>query len=635
MMPSSRRAALKIRRAAFDDPVVAVLTTRAVRRSVPAPRPSGRPPARTRVGRVLGSYRLVTELGQGGMGTVYYAEHVVLSNRRVAVKVLNDDGARDPEQVERFFDEARAANRIGHPGIVDVIDLGTERGAHYLVMELLEGETLGARIERVKRLAPADVVTILAQACDALAAAHERGIVHRDLKPENLFLARTPTGERVKILDFGIAKLMGSADVQRTRTGLVIGTPTYMSPEQCVGDRNLDTRSDVYSLGVVGYEMLAGRPPFVSDSIGRLIVAHSHDVPPRFDAIGASVPIALAEVVMLTLGKRREDRFASMRELRRALEAAVVAKPPAHLALVQESKRSAPTVEDVERIEAAQTRTVGSRLRDIIHARLQEDRLPLPSMPLVIMRALELLRDDAVGLDRVARTLETDPLVVPAVLKLANSVAFAGAMPVRSIEVAVARLGVRHLRTLLTERAARDVFVSRDPMIARAFRKLWDHCSAVGALSRSLAAAGSVSPDEAYLGGLLHDVGKPVVGVLLLETERSLWNKLGAPAMGGSLWMKIVEDCHAEVGAALAKKWSLPAAVIAAIGAAPSSDASTRELGPWIAYGHALAETVGLTAGLPIAADAEDALALARDRVGGTVVREQAALAALRDVNGR
>jgi serine/threonine-protein kinase len=201
-------------------------------------------------GHVLGSYRLVTELGQGGMGTVYYAEHVSLP-RRAAVKILGADIARDPVLVERFFDEARAANRIRHPGIVDVFDLGTAHGLHFLVMEFLEGETLGARLERVKRLSPRDVVELFDDVADALAAAHERGIVHRDLKPENIFLAHGAAGEVVKVLDFGIAKLIGHADVRRTSAGLVLGTPAYMSPEQCVGAADLDGRSDIYSLGVV------------------------------------------------------------------------------------------------------------------------------------------------------------------------------------------------------------------------------------------------------------------------------------------------------------------------------------------------------------------------------------------------
>jgi serine/threonine-protein kinase len=205
------------------------------------------------------------------MGVVYLARHVTLG-RRAAIKVLRPALSSNQDIVSRFFNEARAVTAVRHPGIVEVFDFGfLEDRTAYIIMEYLEGESLAARLRRGRSTITV-TLTIVRAIARALQAAHEQGIVHRDLKPDNVFLvpdSELPSGERVKLLDFGIAKLaFGDGNASHTTTGTVMGTPTYMSPEQCRGAGSVDHRADLYSLGCVAYEMLCGQPPFVADGPG-------------------------------------------------------------------------------------------------------------------------------------------------------------------------------------------------------------------------------------------------------------------------------------------------------------------------------------------------------------------------------
>ena len=218
------------------------------------------------VGSRIGKYRLVRQLGEGGMGVVYEAIREDIA-ARAAIKVLRSEYAANPELAGRFFNEARAANLIAHPGIVRVFDYGTEEGGiAYLAMEYLEGESLWKRIERHKRIALPEALRIARQIASALAAAHDKQIVHRDLKPDNIFVvpdSEAPGGERIKLLDFGIAKMADEyRGAVRTQLNYIMGTPAYMSPELCKDARDVTDRSDVYALGLILYEMLAGEHPF-------------------------------------------------------------------------------------------------------------------------------------------------------------------------------------------------------------------------------------------------------------------------------------------------------------------------------------------------------------------------------------
>ena len=273
-------------------------------------------------GQRLGSYVIQRKLGEGGMGVVYVAVHAGLG-QEVAVKLLLPAVSQSPDLLARFFNEARAASRVNHPGIVRIFDVGQSAdGSAYFVMELLPGESLAARLRR-ERLGVAKACLIARQVAGALAAAHRAGIVHRDLKPDNIFLAPDPEvvgGERAKILDFGIAKL--SAEMQggsQTRTGTLLGTPLYMSPEQCRGGRDVDRRADIYSLGCIIYEMLTGRPPFDGEGMGEILGKHQFVEPTPPDAVVAGLPAGLGAIVLGALAKNPAARQQSMEELADAL----------------------------------------------------------------------------------------------------------------------------------------------------------------------------------------------------------------------------------------------------------------------------------------------------------------------------
>jgi eukaryotic-like serine/threonine-protein kinase len=281
------------------------------------------------IGERVNNYEVVSVLGEGGMGAVYLATHPFMG-RKAAIKVLRRELAEDPGLVERFMNEARAANAIHHPNIIDIIDVGRlSSGIPYLMMEFLEGESLAQRIARQRPLDVPLAVNIAKQTAAALGAAHGKGIVHRDLKPDNLFLV--PDGEqqfgaRVKVLDFGIAKLRGelSGSGAKTQSGSVMGTPPYMSPEQCRGITDeIDHRTDIYALGIILYEMLTGAAPFMSEGWGEVVLMHVTKPPPPPRQKNAQVSPELEAVVLKALAKAPGDRWQSMADLATALRNAV------------------------------------------------------------------------------------------------------------------------------------------------------------------------------------------------------------------------------------------------------------------------------------------------------------------------
>lgn len=279
---------------------------------------------------IAGRYRLESPIGEGAMGAVWRAEDQTLK-RPVAIKFLFVKGSRDPQgMVDQFLREARIAASVQHRNVIHTVDFGTvDDFQPFMVMELLNGESLGDRMARTPPLSSEQFIHIISLTLRGLSAVHDAGIVHRDLKPHNVFLQRDADAVYPKILDFGISRsLNGSGDrgsAIATQEGLIVGTPDYMSPEQARGELNIDRRADIYSMGAIIFEGLTGRLPFVAETIGDLIVQIVTGQAPRVSDIAPDVPKPLVDLVAQALSKNREHRFADARAMRRALLAAAEA----------------------------------------------------------------------------------------------------------------------------------------------------------------------------------------------------------------------------------------------------------------------------------------------------------------------
>src|ERR671914_2694205 len=261
-------------------------------------------------------YDIGDEIGRGSMGVIYRATDLRL-HRTVAIKVLPPDLAFRPETRERFLREAEMAAQLSHPNIVPIFSVDEESGLVYFVMAYLDGESVGERIEREPR-PPLDLVRrVLRDVADALDYAHRRGVIHRDIKPDNILLDRH--GARPVVTDFGIARA-GETQSRLTVTGVAVGTPAYMSPEQAMGERELDGRSDIYSLGVVGYRMLAGELPFRASSSAAMMLKHLSEHPLPLAGQRPDAPPALVAAVEHALAKKPEDRWQDAGAMRNALD---------------------------------------------------------------------------------------------------------------------------------------------------------------------------------------------------------------------------------------------------------------------------------------------------------------------------
>ena len=281
------------------------------------------------IGDVIGNFKVVKRLGSGGMGEVFLAEHKDLQTP-VAVKLLNRDISNNTDHVQRFFNEARIVSKIKSAGTVKIFDSGFHDGQAYLIMELLDGESLASRISSRGAMPVDQVIEISRQITGVLDATHRQGVIHRDLKPDNIFIVHDDerdTGERVKILDFGIAKLSGTLAMASPKTSGTMGTPTYMAPEQWGDSSLIDWRADAYSLGCVMFEMLCGDPPFVASNIAEAFVQHATGVPATPSSVVPGVPPEIDALILRLLAKDPADRCVSMGQVTREL-AELSGEPP-------------------------------------------------------------------------------------------------------------------------------------------------------------------------------------------------------------------------------------------------------------------------------------------------------------------
>ncbi|MCG5054781.1 MAG: protein kinase [Myxococcales bacterium] len=577
------------------------------------------------IGSRVGHYRILAPLGEGGMGEVFLAEHEVIG-RKAAIKVLQPMVAKDEEAVSRFFMEARAVNQIRHPNIVEVTDFGTEAGVPFIVMEYLEGETLSSRLNRQGRFEQLAAVHVIRQVASALGAAHERGLVHRDLKPGNIMLLNHPDyPDFVKVLDFGIAKLTSGADVNvghHTRVGVPIGTPAYMSPEQCLGEPDVDQRSDVYSMGVVLYGMLTGKLPFRDGPLGQVILAHVQERPRPPVELNPAIWPTLSQLVMRTLEKRRDERFQTMKEFRDAVDellgprrtstspggvpiltfpAEPEAGPPPFSpgpptpprqepdpltppglganAFPDEATRpiSDPSPTAVRATSPSKEDTLFERLRDIVYERLEADKFSLPRLTPVTEQCLENLRLPGFAFGNAAGLVSGDSLLARKIVRLANSVAFSSVAPAITLEQSIGRLGAEGLHKALVEFSAKPVYMSRYERVRDAFRRPWYHALAVAMIAERLAEAIDVRgmATQLYLASILHDLGKPVVGGFLISVEDQTAGLRGRRWMTEELWLRVIAATCRRVTVAVARSWRLPegvASLLETLGNKPMQD---------------------------------------------------------------
>lgn len=398
-----------------------------------------KPAVDARVGSVLdGRYRLLGQLGEGGMGVVYAAEHTII-HKKVAIKLLHSQYVSDEMIVQRFVNEARAAAKIGHPNIVDCTDAGqTADGAPFLVLEYLEGESYDQTLKRNLKLSPGRAVDVAVQVASALDASHRVGIVHRDLKPENIFIV--DGGEKpscVKVLDFGVSKFADTmAEGPGTATGAILGTPHYMAPEQIVDSSSVDGRADIYALGVILYESLSGERLLKAQSLPALFMAIVSEEPLALEILVPELPTGLTAAVTRAIQKDRDERFATMAEFAAAI--AGFANTQQVEALFNSSDMSFDDTLDSSSLDLALLPRAKAEGSGYATVALPEGMVRR-TLPLRLLAALALIAVGAVGVWFAASTqdaADSQSASAPAAPSDSTAPSESGSAPAQVVEVA-------------------------------------------------------------------------------------------------------------------------------------------------------------------------------------------------------
>jgi putative nucleotidyltransferase with HDIG domain len=433
----------------------------------------------------------------------------------------------------------------------------------------------------------------------------------------------------VKVLDFGIAKLIGAGhsggdtdkDGPLTQVGTVLGTPWYMSPEQCRGGTDVDARSDIYSLSVLVYQALTGQLPFVGTSAMEVIIAHVTQPPVAPIEKNRRISAHVNQAILRGMEKDPSRRFATMREFWNALSNSrdpiievsspavssfsAPGLPPAYPGSPQGyPSAGAPGAAPVAAPESAEdkgARNVAAKLTEIIKARIAEDRLLLPAMPAIAVECLRVIKDPRQTFKTVGQVIAKDPLLSSRILKMANSAAFPGLSPAATLEAAIARMGIEGLTVILVQFSLYQAFTSRDERIRASFRGIWEHSLAVALIAKELGQKlipSGPDPSATYLAGLLHDVGKPVVASMLAEAEKMISKGAKGAWVSESVWRKIVHESHRPVGVLLASKWNLPREVVTTLENCSAYEPSTpRSSANVVRLANALAKRAGLYVG--------------------------------------
>jgi eukaryotic-like serine/threonine-protein kinase len=538
------------------------------------------------VGRRVGNYVLDRPLARGGMGSVFVAKHPQLG-REVAVKFLSQELSSYPELTQRFLSEARIAARLNHPNIVDILDFGDLDGRFYYVMELLLGHDLGARMKQRQRFTPSEVLAHVRQICAALEAAHAVGVVHRDLKPANVFVLE---GEplRLKLVDFGVAKVLSTSGT-KTRHGQVLGTPSHMSPEQALGDSpQVTALSDIYSLGVIAYEMLSGTPVFHHESDVMLMVMHVRDPVRPLSEVAPDVPKAVARVIEACLAKDPKARPSSARALAEQLTIAVNAKaerqvdPPRRVAEparpepapavaepAQALAAQPPEPRPVERPDAPLGATAESTLNKLMLRMKRQGDLPAFAQNVGEVSK----KADATGAysaEQLGASILKDYALTAKLLRAVNSMyASRFGSKIYSVQHAIVILGFDRVRSL-----ALSISLFKGNGKSGQSQRVSDSAISSlvsGEIARNLAFETKVNDEEAMVCAMFRDLGRHLVVVYLPE----LYDQVMALAEHEQLSVRAASErvlgtTFARLGVAVAQTWRLPPRLLTAIAAVPS-----------------------------------------------------------------